>query len=67
MGYGMSKSSIEEHANWVKRLFEVSQLLAKTAQETVSCGYPYKIDTERAKDALKKGKYESKKSRFDDQ
>ena len=67
MGYGMSKSSIEEHANWVKRLFEVSQLLTKTAQETLSRGYPPKFDTERAKNALKKGKDENEKSGFDDQ
>ena len=45
----MSKTSIEEHAKWVKRLFEVSQLLTKTAQETLSRGYPPKFDTERAK------------------
>jgi len=66
MESNVSETSGEEQAKWVRRLLEVSQLLAKTTQDTFPHSTRTKFDVERTPNALKEEKHEGQQSRFDD-
>jgi len=62
----VNETSGEAHVKWVKRLFEVGQLLAIMSQETSTHDTTTKPNDRRAQDASQEGTHENRKSHFDD-
>jgi hypothetical protein len=67
MGDEANKTTTEEHARWVKRLFEVSELLATMSQEISAHNTTKKPSDSCPQNASKEGTHEPRKSRSDDQ